>query len=185
MTKEIWSWVKTLLLAIVIALVIRNYVFALYVVDGLSMQPTLEDGQVLVVNNFTYKFWEPKQGDVIVFVKEGIVGSRSGNWLVGSNVLVKRVIALPGDTVLIEDGQVYVNGVALKEEYVDFEITDNYGPIQIDDDWVFVLGDNRHPGGSLDSRNFGPIPISSIIGRAQYIILPSPHKVGLTRNNVL
>jgi len=177
MSKEIWSWVRTFLLAIIIALVIRNYVFALYVVDGSSMQPTLADGQILMVNNFSYKFWEPKHGDVVVFTKEGLVGTRRGNWLVGGNALVKRVIALPGDSVFIDNGQIFINGEPLVEDYVDYEITDSYGPITIREGEIFVLGDNRHPHGSLDSRSFGPVPISSIIGRADFVVLPSPHKV--------
>lgn len=177
MKKEIWSWVRTFLLAIVIALLIRNYVFALYVVDGSSMQPTLADGQILMVNNLSYRFWEPQRGDVIVFTKEGITRSRRGNWLVGGNALVKRIIALPGDTVFIDNGQVFVNGEALTEDYVDTQLVDSFGPMTIEEGWLFVLGDNRHPGGSLDSRSFGPIPISSVVGRADFVVLPSPHKV--------
>lgn len=177
MKKEIWSWVKTFLLAIAIALLIRNYVFALYVVDGTSMQPTLADGQILMVNNFKYRFWEPKHGDVIVFSKEGISGTRRGNWFVGSNALVKRIIALPGDSVFIGDGQVYVNDKPLAEEYVDCQLVDSYGPVIIPEGWLFVLGDNRHPGGSLDSRTFGPIPLSSVLGKADFVVLPAPHKV--------
>lgn len=176
MVKEIWSWIKTLILAVVIALVIRNYVFALYIVDGSSMQPTLADGQILMVNNFTYKLGEPDHGDVIVFKIEGITPGR-GNWLVGGDALVKRVIGLPGETVFIQNGHVYVNGVPLDENYVDCEITDNYGPITVEADMLFVLGDNRHPQGSMDSRSFGQVPISSVVGRADFVVLPSPHKV--------
>jgi len=176
MAKELWNWIKTLLIAIVIALIIRNYVFALYIVDGSSMQPTLADGQILMVNNFSYKFWQPTYGDVIVFKKEGF-GRRRGNWLLGGDALVKRVIALPGDTVLIDGGKVYVNGTPLAEGYVDWEITDSYGPITVEPNTLFVLGDNRHPGGSMDSRSFGVIPISSVLGRADFVVLPSPHKI--------
>lgn len=176
MGKEIWSWIKTLVLAVILALVIRNYAFAFYVVDGQSMEPTLKNGQVLVVNNFTYRFWEPKQGDVIIFNKEEITGRRK-NIFSSKFALVKRVIALPGDTVYIQDGQVYVNDQPLAEEYIDCEITEDYGPITLEDGWLFVLGDNRHQGASMDSRSFGPIEVSCVLGRADYIILPSPHKV--------
>ncbi|HCX79054.1 MAG TPA: signal peptidase I, partial [Firmicutes bacterium] len=82
MAKEIWSWIKTIILALILALIIKNYAFAFYIVDGKSMEPTLEDGQVLMVNNFTYKIWEPKRGDVVIFIKEDITGSRK-NWLTG------------------------------------------------------------------------------------------------------
>lgn len=176
MAREILSWIKTILLALLIAIIIRNHVFALYMVDGTSMQPTLDNGEILVVNNFTYRFWEPKRGDVIVFQMEG-VSSRKGNWLVGGNALVKRVIALPGDTVYIDDGQVFVNDQPLAEEYVDFEITGSHNPVTLEEGWLFVLGDNRHPGGSFDSRGFGPIPISAVLGKAEFVLHPSPHKV--------
>jgi len=182
MAKEIWSWVKTLVLAVIIALIIRNHVCALYVVDGQSMQPTLENGEVLLVNSFTYKFWEPKRGDVIVFEAEEITGTRQGNWLVGSNALVKRVIALPGDTVRIGDGQVFVNDQPLDEDYVDFPIQGELSTITVEVDQLFVLGDNRHPRASLDSRDFGPIPLSSVIGRAVFVVTPSPHKVAIDGN---
>lgn len=177
MVKEIWSWVKTFALAIIIALVIRNYVVAFYIVDGSSMQPTLADGQVLMVNNLSYRIWEPKYGDVIVFKKEGYTHTSGGNWLVGRDALVKRIIGLPGDTVYIDSGIVYLNGIVLEEEYVDCEIFGSYGPITLEDGMIFVLGDNRNPNGSTDSRIFGPVPISSVIGRAEYVILPKPHKV--------
>lgn len=177
MAKEIWSWVKTFALAIIIALVIRNYVVALYIVDGSSMQPTLADGQVLMVNNLSYKIWEPKHGDVVVFKQENYSASRRGNWLVGGDALVKRIIGLPGDTIYIEDGLVYVNGAPLDEAYVDYEITGSYGPLTLPEGMLFVLGDNRHPDGSLDSRRFGPIEKSDLIGRAEYVVLPKPHKV--------
>lgn len=176
MAKEAWSWIKTIGLAILLALVIRNYAFAFYVVDGQSMEPTLKDGQVLVVNNFTYKFWEPKRGDVVIFHKEDILGGNK-NWLTGRNALVKRVIAVPGDTVYIRQGEVYVNDQPLSEEYTDCLIPEDYGPITLEKGWLFVLGDNRHLGASMDSRSFGPIEISSVLGRAIYIVLPSPHKV--------
>jgi signal peptidase I len=141
------------------------------------MLPTLVDGQILAVDNLSYRFREPQRGDVIVFTKEGIPSSRRGNWLVGGNALVKRIIALPGDTVFIENGQIFVNDVALTEDYVDCELVDSLGPITINEGELFVMGDNRRPGGSMDSRSFGPIPSSSVVGRAVFVVLPSPHKV--------
>lgn len=176
MAKEIWSWIKTITLAVILALIIRNYAFAFYIVDGKSMEPTLEDGQVLVVNNFTYKIWEPKRGDVVVFRKEEVTG-KGRNWLTGRNALVKRVIALPGDTVFIQQGQVFVNDSPLAEEYIECAIKEDYGPISLEKGWLFVLGDNRHPSASMDSRSFGPVKLSDILGRADYVILPSPHKI--------
>ncbi|HCX79055.1 MAG TPA: signal peptidase I, partial [Firmicutes bacterium] len=71
----------------------------------------------------------------------------------------------------------FVNDSPLAEEYIECEITEDYGPIIIEEGWLFVLGDNRHPGASMDSRSFGPIKLSSILGRADFVVLPSPHKV--------
>jgi signal peptidase I len=177
MAKEIWSWVKTIVLAIVLALIIKNYAFAFYIVDGRSMEPTLQDGQVLMVNNFIYRIDEPERGDVIIFVIEDVPGRR-GNWFTGKNALVKRVIALPGDTVSIHDGQVYVNDLALTEEYIECEVSDDLPSITIEEGEFFVLGDNRHPGASMDSRSFPrPLKLSDIVGRVDFVILPSPHKV--------
>lgn len=175
MKKEIWSWIRTFALAIVIALLVRKYVFALYVVDGSSMQPTLADGQILMVNNFHYRFWQPEQGDVIVFTRTDLPASRRG--LMGGNALVKRVVALPGETVYINDGKVYVDGEPLSEDYVNAAIIGTYGPETLGEGQYFVLGDNRLPQGSEDSRRFGPISIDDIVGRADFIILPAPKKV--------
>jgi len=175
--KELWSWVRTFVLAIVIALLVRKYVFALYVVEGSSMQPTLADGQVLMVNNFHYRFWQPKRGDVVVFARADLPVFRRGSRLTGGNALVKRIVGLPGETVYISDGKVYVDGEPLNEDYVNAEITGTYGPWVLDEGHYFVLGDNRMPRGSEDSRSFGPISIGDIIGRADFIILPAPKKV--------
>lgn len=177
MAKEIWSWVKTIILAIILALIIKNYAFAFYIVDGSSMEPTLKDGQVLMVNNFTYRIHEPKRGDVIVFVKDDITGRR-GNWLSGKKALVKRVIALPGDTVSIQDGQVFVNELALEEDYIECAISDDLPAITIEEGEIYVLGDNRRLGASMDSRSFpSPVKLSDILGRVEFVILPSPYKV--------
>lgn len=177
MAKEIWSWAKTIILAIILALIIKNYVFAFYIVDGSSMEPTLQDGQVLMVNNFTYRIREPQRGDVIIFVKDEVTGQR-GHWLTGRKALVKRVIALPGDTVSIRNGQVFVNDQALEEDYIECALSEDLPAITIEEGEIYVLGDNRRPGASLDSRSFpSPVKLSDVLGRVEYVILPSLGKV--------
>lgn len=170
--KELWSWIKTIALAVILALLIREYVLAFYVVDGNSMQPTLQDGQMIAVNKITYRFGAIKRGDVAVFsTRKATLG------LSKEKVLIKRIIALPGDTIQIKDGKVFLNGKELIEDYVDAEIDKDMELLLLGEDSVFVLGDNRHAGGSLDSREFGPIPLDSILGKAKLVIFPNPHKV--------
>jgi signal peptidase I len=170
--KELWSWLKTIILAVVIALLIREYVLAFYVVDGSSMQPTLKNGQMVAVNKMGYRIGSLERGDVAVFEPpKEIVGSTE------ERVFIKRIIALPGDTIEIKDGKVFLNGEELAETYIDAVMEQDMDPIQIAANTVFVMGDNRHPRGSWDSRTFGPIPIDTILGKAELVIFPNPHKV--------
>lgn len=166
--KEIWSWVKSLALAIILALLIRENVLAFYMVDGTSMLPTLNDGQMVAVNKLVYRFGEPDHGDVVVFRDRGAGGGR---------VLIKRVIAIPGDTVQISEGQVWVNGQQLEEEYITADTEGNLGPLFIEPGFIYVMGDNRNPGMSWDSRAFGPIPLPSVLGRAEFVIFPYPQGI--------
>lgn len=166
--KEIWGWVKSLALAVILAVVIREHVLAFYVVDGNSMLPTLNNGQMVAVNKLVYNFNSPRHGDVVVFLTE----------FGGENrVFIKRVIALPGDILEIQDGQVLVNGTLLQEDYLDVQMNGDYGPHQIELDSLFVMGDNRRPTGSWDSREFGPILLEKVIGRAEVVVFPIPTRV--------
>jgi len=170
--KELWSWLKTIILAIILALLIREYVLAFYVVDGNSMLPTLQNGQMIAVNKLTYRFGDLKRGDVVVFsTRKTMLGSAK------EKVLIKRIIALPGDTIEIRDGKVILNGNELTEDYVDAEIEKDMELLLLGEESVFVLGDNRHTGGSWDSREFGPISRVSILGKADLVIFPNPHRV--------
>lgn len=170
--KELWSWLKTLAIAIILALVIRQYVFAFYVVDGSSMVPTLKDGQVVLVSKISYTLGSFHHGDIAVFETE-----KSLTGLTVERDLIKRIIALPGDTIAIRGGKILLNGEELTEDYTDFVIGQDMEPLLIGDDTVFVMGDNRHPRGSWDSREFGPVPFDSIVGKAILIILPLPKKL--------
>lgn len=170
--KKMWSWVKPLVVAAILALFIRQYVLAFYVVEGNSMSPTLENGQLVAVNKLVYKFHPPRSGDVVVFVTRGDAFGPGPE-----RVFIKRVIALPGDTVAIADGAVFLNGEPLHEEYVDVAAYDDMEPIAIGAGMVFLMGDNRRPGGSWDSREFGPVPMAAVLGRAELIIFPIPGKV--------
>ncbi len=173
--------VETLLLAFIIFVAVRAVVLN-FRVDGSSMIPNLEDREMLLVNRnvyfhfdlnsaldklpfverdgerIVYLFHPPERGDIVVFDPP----------TVADKPYIKRVIGLPGDTITIENGNVYRNGVLLDEPYIEDGITDCRGsrcdPVRVPDGTVYVLGDNRR--NSTDSRIFGPVSVDSIIGKA-------------------
>lgn len=154
--REILEWVVSILIAIVVAYVIKSFVFTIVRVDGPSMQPTLQDNDRLVV----WRLWaEPDEGDIVVFQKPGL------------EPYIKRVIATEGQTVDIDfyTSTVYVDGVALEEDYI-LEPTKLRGntkfPVTVGKDEVFVLGDNRN--NSRDSRDMvvGCVKENEILGEA-------------------
>jgi signal peptidase I len=124
------------------------------------MIPTLNEREAVLVIRIPYYFREPRRGEVIVFkypqdpTKE----------------YVKRLIGLPGDTIEIKNGVVYVNGKALDEPYVKNKSSDNYGPIKVPKDNYFVLGDNRPV--SVDSRYWGFVPKKNLVGQAILLLWP-------------
>jgi signal peptidase I len=149
--------IMTLLLFIMVHLVVQNYY-----VNGPSMRPTLHTSEYILVDKAQYLFGKPQRGDVIVFEYP----------LDPSVDYVKRVIGLPGDTVTVEaDGQVMVNGVKIKEPYVN-DLDNPYEPSTwiLKSNQYFVLGDNR--GDSSDSRDWGPVPSQDIIGKAVLVYWP-------------
>jgi signal peptidase I len=158
--KEIIDWVQTLSIALIIAFLIRNYVFQPYRVQMGSMMPTLQENNLIIVNKLIYRFNSPKRGDIVVFHPPNNP----------SVFYIKRVIALPGDTIEINNGEVMINGVTLKESYLSIVTPGIYGPKTIIKDEYFLMGDHRN--NSLDSREFGPIKIKSIIGRATLVLWP-------------
>lgn len=139
---------------LVTRLVIQNFV-----VDGPSMKPNLVTGQWILVNKLAYKVGEPARGDIVVFNNPWASKSRTP-------VLIKRVIGLPGETVKIEDGDVYIDDKLLDESsYISVVINDSENGIwPLDDDDYFVLGDNRNS--SSDSSENGTVPRANLIGKA-------------------
>ena len=146
--------IETILLAAVIWLAV-NFATARYVVDGQSMEPNLHTGQFLIVSRLAYKFGVPQRGDIIVF---DFPGNPADDY-------VKRVIGLPGDTVTIQAGQIFINGNRLEEPYLpDERVLPTQGRWNVPDGSYFVLGDNR--AHSSDSRSWGMLPEDAIIGKA-------------------
>jgi signal peptidase I len=162
------GWAGRLLLETLEVAVITTLVFLLarvfvqnYQVDGPSMTPTLLNGQYILVNKADYFIHGPQRGDVIVF-KFPKDPSRD---------FVKRVIGVPGDTVVTHDnGTVTVDGVTLNEPYVNDHVNTNDQTWKLGAGQYFVMGDNR--GDSYDSRDWGPVPIGNILGKAEFVYWP-------------
>ncbi|WP_042144868.1 signal peptidase I [Paucisalibacillus sp. EB02] len=168
--KSEWlDWAKALLIAFGLAFLVRTFLFTPIIVDGPSMQPTLQDRDQMIVNKFTYRFDEPERFDIVVFHVND------------QKDFIKRVIGLPGEHVAYKDNILYINGQPIEEKFFtenqmdihtnDFtleEIKGNYSTVP--EGHVFVLGDNRT--NSTDSRLLGPIPIDQIVGKASVIYWP-------------
>ncbi len=149
--------IETLLLTFFIFFLVNSLV-GRYRIDGSSMNPTLQDSEYLIVNNLSYYLGEPERGDIIVF-----------HHPTSDLNLIKRVIGLPGDNVVIENGVVTVNGIALDEPYISAPPTYR-GQWTVPEGEYFVLGDNRNS--SSDSHTWSFLPEENIVGKAIFIYWP-------------
>ncbi len=152
---ELVSGVQTLFSAAVYATLIVTFGFQVARVDGMSMAPTLEDQDRLIVNKLVYEIGEPQRGDIVMLYYP----------LNPEKLFVKRVIAKEGDTVRIEDGHVFVNDVPLQDDYVapEYRSHDDWGPQIVQQGYDFVMGDHRN--NSSDSRAWGSVPKKYIVGK--------------------
>jgi signal peptidase I len=151
---------ETVIPAVIIALVINLFLAQATQVLGQSMEPNLHTAQRVVVEKVTYRVVHgPRRGDIVVIDTPD-----------QTEMLIKRVIGLPGETISVHRGTVYINGEELEEPWTVNPGGSNYGPKTIPPLHVFVLGDNR--GASNDSRSFGPVPIEDIVGRAWFSYWP-------------
>jgi signal peptidase I len=162
--EEIWAWIKTVASAAVYAILIVTFGFQVARVEGMSMAPTLEDQDRLIVNKFIYRITSPRKSDIVMLYYPANPDKS----------FVKRVIAEPGDMVRIVDGRVYVNDVPLADDYVpsEFRSHDDFGPQTIQEGYYFVMGDHRN--NSSDSRHWGLVPKKYIIGKVQVRWWPIP-----------
>ena len=162
---ELFAWVRTLTSAAVYATLIVTFVFQVARVDGMSMEPTLENNDRLVVNKFAYQIGEPQVGDIVMLYSP----------LQPEKALVKRVIAQAGDEVRIVNGRVFRNGVLVDDSFVapQFRSHDDWGPQVVPEAHYFVMGDHRN--NSYDSRDWGFLPKKYIAGKVQVRWWPMGH----------
>lgn len=173
--RAVWEWVAVVAVAIVAALLIRLFLFQQYYIDGPSMQTTLMPEDRVLVNKLSYKLHDVNRGDVIVFDRLSGVDNHDD--------LIKRVIALPGETLEVRSCEVFIDGRRLQEPYLNAEQMSavepalrcgthtDVAPQIVPEGMVFVMGDNRVQ--SFDSRDFGPIDVDEIRGRAFVVIWPA------------
>lgn len=162
-SMKVFRWVTAVAVVLVLAFAINQLGLAFSVVNGTSMEPTLQDGDRLLINKFYFLVNSPQREDVITFEDPKEKG----------RYLVKRVVGIPGDTVEIRDSVLYVNGEEVTEKYIDTNIEDgNYGPVEVKPGTVFVMGDNRHKYASRDSRydSVGLVPFELLEGKVEYIL---------------
>ncbi|SHL06882.1 signal peptidase I Serine peptidase. MEROPS family S26A [Anaerocolumna jejuensis DSM 15929] len=164
--KEIFSWIKIILLALVISFVLNHYIIVSAEVPTGSMENTIMIGDRIIASRLSYHFHEPQRGDIIVF---NFPDDESQKYL-------KRIIGLPGETVKIKDGKVYINDskTPLKEDYLRETPVGDYGPYTVPKDSYFLMGDNRND--SFDSRFWEHTFATrdEIIGKAEFRYYPMP-----------
>ena len=163
--RELRSWTRDLAVSLGLAIVVMIFLYQPVKVEGTSMNPLLSDQERIFINKFIYRFEPIERGDVVVF------------WypLDRSKSFIKRVVGLPGETVEIRMGRVYINGEDLTDQFVPSTYLDgsNYTPRKIPDSEYFVMGDHRDS--SNDSRVFGPVQRQFIYGKAVFAYWPVDH----------
>ncbi|MCF6410982.1 signal peptidase I [Pseudalkalibacillus salsuginis] len=165
-TKDsFWEWIKAIGIALLIAFIVRHFLFTNYVVYGESMMPTIQEGNRLIVNKINYDITKPQRFDLIVFKANE------------QEDYIKRIIGLPGDKVEYRNDKLYINDQPVEEKYLerfrkdlqegsqltgDFTLKDITSKKRVPEGMVFVLGDNRLH--SIDSRHIGFVPLENIVG---------------------
>lgn len=166
MKAAIWDFLKTIILALLIAILITSFIKPT-LVKGYSMYPTIEPNSYMIVNKIPYIKGTPEHGDIVVF--KAHIYMENGE----EKDLIKRVMGVPGDRISVSDGVVYRNGQALKEDYTYDGVTPgNLEEITVSENCIFVMGDNR--GNSLDSRDpsIGQVEMKDILGKVVLRLYP-------------
>jgi signal peptidase I len=166
--KEVVSWIKLILSAFVIAFILKTYVFQIALVNQISMEPTLHEGQILVIAKVNYLFGDPKRGDIVVLKDE-----------LENKYLIKRAIGLPGEVIDIKNDRVYINEKELNPDYTKTPTQDNgFVKSKVPEGKYFVMGDNRPHSRDSRSDTVGFVDSRNIVGKAVFRIWPL-NKIGI------
>lgn len=155
--KKVWLEIKDYIIIILVVVIVRTFIVTPAIVDGASMDNTLKDGQLVIINKFIYRFDDIKRFDIVVVSNE-----------INNDKIIKRVIGLPNETIMYKDNNLFINGELIKTDY-DFGDTEDFTKTTKDNEY-FVLGDNRVV--SKDSRVLGNFTKNDILGRVKYRIFP-------------
>ena len=159
---EIISWVKLIITAFVIAYALKTFIFQIAYVKGPSMEPTLYQGQVLIISKLSYRIGEPERRDIVV------VNDRGEN-----KDLIKRIVGLPKETIEIKENLVYINDDILQEDYIHVPTYENgFERSETSESQYFVLGDNRMESRDSRSKSLGFVEKQNIMGKAVFRLWP-------------
>ena len=158
----VFDFARWLLILVIVLVLVHYFIITIYIVDGVSMDPTFQSGEVGILSRFAYSVGDPKRGDIVVVKYPGDPEHKR---------YVKRIIGLPNETISVGDSAVYINEKKLTENYLDSStMTDKDGKWKLGKDEYFLMGDNRF--NSNDSRYFGPVEERFIIGKTVWILIP-------------
>ena len=158
--KEIVEWALTIIIPVLAALLIHTYLFTFARVDGDSMLDTFHSNNITGVSRLHYRLHEPQRGEIVTCHYPGE----------GKTLFIKRIIGLPGETVELRGGKLYIDGEELAEDYLTRIDDRDFGPYQVGENEIFVLGDNRPV--SKDSRMVGCIQKDDLYGRVMFVAYP-------------
>lgn len=158
---EMRSWLLLILITVMVGLCLRTFVFEIIRVEGPSMEPTLYTDYQVFVDKISYKFGAPNRGDIVICHYDG----RDGTY-------VKRVIGLPGETISVKDGRVWIDGEVYDDPYFIGSIGYSMDAVLVPDNAVFVMGDNRNSSSDSHLSSVGPIDNNQIVGCVRLVIWP-------------